>query len=198
MTPVPPGFALTVTPNPVSLKPGSTGVLLATVQTFSGFNQPVTLSCTGTDSSNELGCAFLEPTLPGSGGATTLDLTTTAPYPCGGSPTKPYLKQAGFLPSCAAGISPDSSAGHATQARAWWAFAFGVPTVASLMLIGGRRRTHWVRLMALMMLAGVVGLSGCGNCSNLGTEPGHYEVTVIATAGSVSHSVVVKLTVLDP
>jgi hypothetical protein len=49
-----------------------------------------------------------------------------------------------------------------------------------------------------VMLAGVVGLSGCGNCSNLGTRPGNYGVTVTATAGSVTHSVVLKIDVLDP
>jgi hypothetical protein len=55
-----------------------------------------------------------------------------------------------------------------------------------------------VRLLALVMLAGVAGLSGCGNCTNLGTKPGNYEVTVVGTAGNMTQSVVLQVDVLDP
>jgi hypothetical protein len=50
----------------------------------------------------------------------------------------------------------------------------------------------------MVMLAGIVGLSGCGNCTNLGTKPGNYEVTVVGTAGSTTQSVQLKVDVLDP
>jgi len=190
----PPGFSLTVTPNPVMLKPGTTGVELVTVTAISGFSQPVTLSCTGTNSSNELGCGFLETTIPVNGGATTLDLVTTAPYPCGGNRTQPTVKQAGLAPGCGLG----SSAGGKVQVSAWRAVALGGVMTASLMLVWPSRRRRWARLPAVVLMAGVVGLSGCGNCTNLGTRPGNYEVTVVATAGSATQSVVVKVDVLDP
>jgi hypothetical protein len=190
----PPGFTLTVTPNPVVLKPGTTGVELVTVAALSGFSQAVTLGCTGTNSSNELGCDFVAETIPAGGGATTLDLTTTAPYACGGSPTKPYLKQgeaALVVPAC--GVPA-----RRTRLSGWLAAEVGVPMMAGLAWMWPKRRRRWAQLLALVMLAGVVGLSGCGNCSNLGTRPGNYGVTVTATAGSVTHSVVLKIDVLDP
>ena len=190
----PPGFTLTVTPNPVVVKPGSTGVELVTVTAISGFSQAVTLSCTGTNSSNELGCGFLETTIPAGGGATTLDLVTTAPYACGGSPTKPYVKQASLAPSCGVGSSP----GDKVQESGWRLVGVGGAMAAGLVWMWPRRRRRWARLLGLVMLAGVVGLSGCGNCTNLGTRPGNYEVTVIGTAGSMTQSVVLKLTVQVP
>jgi hypothetical protein len=191
----PTGFSLTVTPNPVTLKPGSTGVELVTVTAISGFSQPVTLSCTGTNSSNELGCGFLETTIPIGGGSTSLDLTTTAPYPCDASPKSPYFKQqASVAPSCGAGAA---SLGE-VQVSGWPALGVGGAFTAGLAWIWPRRRRRWVRLLALVMLAGVAGLSGCGNCTNLGTKPGNYEVTVVGTAGNMTQSVVLQVDVLDP
>jgi hypothetical protein len=192
----PTGFSLTVTPNPITLKPGNTGILLVTVTAISGFSQPVTLSCTGTNSTNELGCGFLQTTIPAGGGSTTLDLVTTAPYPCDGRSTNPYLKQgeAALVPSCGAGSSP----GGNVQGSGWQAVGVGGAMVAALVWIWPRRRRRWARLLALVVLAGVAGLSGCGNCTNLGTKPGNYEVTVVGTAGSVTQAVVLKVDVLDP
>lgn len=191
----PPGFSLTVTPNPVTLKPGTTGVELVTVTAISGFSQAVTLSCTGTNSSNELGCGFLETTIPAGGGSTSLDLTTTAPYPCDGRPTNPYFKQqASVSPSCGVGSPPTAQ----LQRSGWRAVGFGGAFAAGLAWIWPRRRRRWARLLAMVMLAGIVGLSGCGNCTNLGTKPGNYEVTVVGTAGSTTQSVQLKVDVLDP
>lgn len=197
MRSAPPGFTLTVTPNPVTLKPGNTGILLVTVTALSGFSQPVALSCTGTNSSNQLGCGFIESTIPMGGGATTLDLVTTAPYPCGGNPTEPYAKQgdaALVLPSCGAGSSHSAK----LQASGWGTAGMGGAMLAGLVWIWPKRRRRWASLLAMVILAGVLGLSGCGNCTNLGTTPGNYEVTVVATAGNVTQSVVVKVDVLVP
>ncbi len=191
----PTGFSITVTPNPVTLKPGDTGILLVTVQAISGFSQPLVLNCAGMNTLNELGCSFVEATIPIGGGSTTLYLETTAPYPCGGSPTQPYLKQrASAVPSCGVG----SPARGELQVSGWRALGLGGAMVAGLIWVwpGGRHRG--AQLLALLMVAGVAGLGGCGRCSNLGTRPGSYEVTVTASAGSVTQSVVVKVNVLDP
>ncbi len=195
MRTAPPGFSLTVTPNPVQLKPGSTAVELVTVTETSGFSQAVTLSCTGANSSNELSCGFLEGVIPAGGGTTTLDVVTTAPYPCGGGPTKPYgVAQVQTVPGCGVG----SPAGAKMQGIGWRTLAAGGAMIAGLLWIWPRRTRRWARLLAVMMLAGVAGLSGCGNCSNLGTRPGNYQITVAGTAGSVTESVVLKIKVLDP
>ena len=197
MRSAPPGFTLTVAPDPVTLKPGNTGILLVTVTALSGFSQPVALSCTGTNSSNQLGCGFIESTIPVGGGATTLDLVTTAPYPCGGNPTQPYARHgdaALVLPSCGVRSSP----GAKLQASGWRTVGMGGAMVAALVWIWPRRRRRWASLLALVMLGGVLGLSGCGTCTNLGTTPGSYDVTVVATAGNVTQSVVVKVNVLVP
>jgi ABC-type glycerol-3-phosphate transport system substrate-binding protein len=73
--------------------------------------------------------------------------------------------------------------------------------LAGLLLLLPRRK--WLRrrrlLMVVAMLAGVAGLSGCGGaCTDLGTLPGTYTVTVVATAsgGTVeSQKVVMKVLV---
>jgi hypothetical protein len=195
LQPAPTGFSLTVTPNPISLKPGSTGVELVTVTAISGFSQPVTLSCAGTNSTNQLGCGFVNTAIPAGGGSTTLELTTTAPYPCGANPTEPYGKQeASVTNTC--GVGAPSAA--KPQGSGWRMVEFGGVFAAGLTWIWPRRRRPWARLLALAMLAGVVGLSGCGNCTNLGTVPGKYQVTVVATAGSATQSAVLQVDVLDP
>jgi hypothetical protein len=196
LTNTPAGFSITVAPTPISLKPGITGILVATVTAMSGFDEPVALTCTGTNSSNELGCTFVETTIPAGGGSTTLELLTTAPYACGSSPTQPYAKLGGApaVPGC--GVR--SLSGQGQQVSALRVLEVGGPMLAGLIWLWPRRRSRWARLVALVMMAGVVGLSGCGNCTNLGTRPGNYSVTVVGTAGSVSHSAVIQVDVLDP
>ena len=80
---------------------------------------------------------------------------------------------------------------------------FGGPVLAGLILLLPRRR--WLRgrgvLLAVVMLAGLVGLSGCGNCTDLGTIPGSYTLTVTGTAQGatvLTQSVAVPLTVQNP
>lgn len=193
---VPAGFTLSVNPLPVTLKPGATAVLQTVVTPVSGFSQPVALTCTGTDASNELGCFFLEALIPAGGGSTILQLSSTAPYACNDVSKEPYLK--GGTRALAAGCSVASPK---TSIKPWSKVSlFGAcaPGLAGLMWISLGRRRRWSGLLAAILMACVAGLSGCGNCTNLGTRPGTYTVTVVGTAGTVTQSVLVHITVLDP
>jgi hypothetical protein len=192
----PPGFTLRVSPNPARVPAGQTAILLVTVQALSGFAEPVTLSCAGLP--GESTCMFIEATIPAGGGATTLELATTAPHNCG-DPTHPYAKPGGLAAACTGGSRLWASA------RERRGLEFGGPLLAGLILLLPRRR-RWLRgrgvLVAVALLAGLVGLSGCGgNCTDLGTYPGAYTVTVTGTAQgatALTQSVAVPLTVQVP
>jgi hypothetical protein len=195
-----PGFSLTVTPTPVTVPAGQDAILLVTVQEFGTFLQPVKLSCTGLPT--EAACNFVTSTIPVAGGSTTLDLSTHAPHACGNG-YEPYVKSGGGsqarvqTPTCGS-----SHGGGTVSARATRGFEVGGPTLAGLLLLLPRRK--WLRrrglLMMVAMLAGIVGLSGCGGaCTDLGTLPGTYTVTVVATAsGGTVESQKVAMTVLVP
>ena len=191
----PTGFTLTVTPTLVTVRPGNTAVLQVTVGALSGFSEPVSLACAGINDSNELGCAFFESTIPAGGGSTTLQVSATAPYPCGGSRSQPYGSQQSeaSAPACGStlrtGQNGRISSPHLLEAGA-------MMMTGVLWLWPGRRRRQ--QLLAALLMAGAIGLSGCGTCTNLGTRPGSYSVTVTGTAGSLVHTVVLQVKVLDP
>ena len=166
----PQSFLLSVTPAPMTLGVGRTGVLQVTVTAVNGFSQPVALTCSGLP--NETGCTFVNATIAPGGGSTTLQFTTAAPHNCG-DPSHPY-----FL-----------GENHSPGARqTMWAglvlFAAGLFRV--------RRGSRRAGLMVLLAgtLVGLSMMSGCGNCTDLGTKPGGYMFTVIASAqgGPVSES----------
>ncbi len=166
----PQSFTLSVTPAPITLGVGRTGLLQVTVTAINGFAQPVALSCSGLP--NEAGCTFVNATIAPGGGSTTLQFTTAAPHNCG-DPSHPY-----FLGQ---GQSPGAT-------RTMWAglvlFAAGLFRVRR-----GSRRAGWMVLLA-GTLVGLSMMSGCGNCTDLGTRPGSYTFTVTASAqgGPVSES----------
>ncbi len=178
----PQSFTLSVTPAPVTLGVGRTGILQVTVTAVNGFSQPVALTCSGLP--NETGCTFVNATIAPGGGSTTLQFTTAAPHNCG-DPTHPYF------------LGENQSPG---ATRTMWAglllFAAGLFRV--------RRGSRRAGLMVLLAgtLAGLSMMSGCGNCTDLGTKPGSYTFTVIASAqgGPVSESAsqVVPVTMTIP
>jgi hypothetical protein len=180
---LPSGFTLTVTPTPVTVPAGQDAILLAAVTETGGFSQAVTLSCSGLPT--EAACDFVTPTLAAGGGSTTLDITTHAPHSCSG-PYVPYVKNGAgnqarvSVPACGA-----ARGGSRVSAQKMRGVEVGGPMLAGLLLLLPRRR-WWKRrglLVLVALLAGVMGLNGCGgNCTDLGTRPGNYTVTVIATA----------------
>ncbi len=193
----PPGtFTLTVTPSPVTIAVGRTGLLLVTVTGNGTFAQAVALTCSTT--TPETSCDFILPTIPTGGGSTTFELHTSAPHACG-DPEHPY-----FVGSCT--TPPPSRSGHFNPALTPRAATLLLPT---LLLLGiattrARRRLRAVSLTLLLTLslAGLATLSGCGHCTDLGTPGGRYTFTITATAqgGPVSEtqSQVFPLTITIP
>ncbi len=162
----PEGFVLTVTPNPVQVRPGQTVYLTVKVRAVSGFAEPVTLSCGKLP--YETKCTFAEGTIPIGGGETTLAFATTAPHACGSNKGYDGTPVACALPA---------------PAMTGRGMVGGVLFGGVVMLLGFRRR-RMVRVFgAVLLLMGSNGLNGCGgNCTNLGTEPGGYTVQVTGTA----------------
>lgn len=178
----PQSFTLSVTPAPMTLGVGRTGLLQVTVMAVNGFAQPVALSCSGLP--NETGCTFVNAAIAPGGGSTTLQFTTASPHDCG-DPSHPYF------------LGENQSVG---TKRTMWAglvlFAAGLFRV--------RRGSRRAGLMVLLSgtLVGLSMMSGCGNCTDLGTRPGSYTFTVTASAqgGPVSEnaSQVVPVTMTLP
>jgi hypothetical protein len=162
-----PGFTLTVSPSPLTIGVGDTAILLVSVKALYGFSQPVALTCSGLP--RESTCVFVQPTIPGGGGSTTLQLSVTAPHNCGSN--TPYFVSSASQPPTAGTLAAVA--------------LFG----GGFMLAGSRRRRKLLaRTLFVLALStggltlGGAGLSGCGNCTDLGTKPGLYNFTVVGTA----------------
>ena len=187
---VPPAasFTLTVNPSPVSVGVGRAAVLLVTIKTSTSFVQAVALTCANLPP--ESTCTFVQPTIPAGGGATTLQVFTTAPHDCGS--TTPY-----FLGDLRAPGSPLRRS-----------LPFGLPALVASAFLAGRKRFRHLRRLSLLALALTTSLSalsllfGCGHCTDLGTRPATYTFRVIATpqgAGTVTaQTQSVALTVTIP
>jgi hypothetical protein len=156
---IPPTFAITVTPNPVSVGVGEPVVLTVTMTPQDGFTEGVNLSCGSMPS--EASCIFVQGTIASGGGTVPLGVETAAPHSC--NDNAPYFVGGnGGGP----GLAP-----------------FALPALAGLVafFLPGRRR--WLRaLLAAVLLAGATQITGCGNCTNLGTKPGTYTFQVIGTS----------------
>jgi hypothetical protein len=156
---IPPTFAITVTPSPVSAGVGNAAPLTVTVTPLNGFAEGVNLSCGNLPS--EASCFFAQAAIAGGGGSSPLLVETSAPHNCNDS--APYFTSGnGGGP----GLAP-----------------FALPALAGLaaFFLPGRRR--WLRaLLAAVLLAGATQITGCGNCTDLGTKPGTYTFQVIGTS----------------
>ncbi len=180
------GFTLNVTPTPVKVGAGATAILLVKVQATPGFGQTVALTCTGLPP--ESACTFVQPTIPVGGGSTTLQFAVSAPHSCG--TTTPY-----FIGSASTPPTSGTVAAMAVPALFAGGFIFAG--------IRRRRKGPWLALTVLATgLCGLAMLSGCGNCTDLGTKPGSYSFTVVATAqggpNNEVHSQTIPVTVTIP
>ncbi len=170
-------FTLSVTPNPVNIGVGFGGLLTVTVTPSSGFSQDVALKCGNLP--QETTCLFVNPTIVGGSGQTTLIVQTTAPHSCG--TTEPYFLGSNGGRDLGRGVVPVALAGL---------IAIFVP---------GRRR-RWLKLLvALVAVAAAMQMTGCGNCTDLGTRPATYSIEVTGTAAqggaTASQAVTINVTI---
>jgi hypothetical protein len=165
---------LTLGATTVTVAAGDTVSVPVVMQMSTGMAKAVSLSCSGLP--EEASCSYVSGAsgAAASQGTATLRIATSAPRDCGAS--TPYG-------------APAKSA--------------GVPMVAPvlagvLLLLVPRRRGAMKNLLVILCAVMVVGaMSGCGigACTDLGTRPGTYTITVTGTAGGTQVSQKVKLVV---
>ena len=156
-------FTLSVTPNPVNIGVGFGSLLAVTVTPLNGFSQDVALKCSNLP--QETTCLFVNPTIAGGSGQTTLIVQTTAPHSCG--TTQPYFLGSNGGTGMGRGAAP-----------------LALPALAGLiaLFVPGKRR-RWLKLLvALVAVLGAMQMTGCGNCTDLGTRPATYSIQVTGTA----------------
>jgi hypothetical protein len=178
-----PDFSLSKDPSSATVTAGQTAEYTLTVTPLGGFNQSVSLSCSGALSAATCSVSPTSVTPDGTNNATaTVRITTTAR-----SIAPPSLP-----------LGPPS-------------LGLRLPTLLFLMLItvmllaiaAGRQRARFRLIVALAALVLVSALVACGGGGNggggftppAGTLAGTYTLTITATSGSLSHNTTVSLTV---
>ena len=162
-------FALTATPlSPASILAGGSATSTVTITPSSGFNSTVTLSCAITPATSvPPKCSLSSATVSSGGGTPTLTVSTVAPV------------GASLWPNRVGGMY----------------YAMLLP-LCGLTLLGARSR----KLLLCLMLSGLVWLTACSGSSSSGnsgggTTAGSYSVTVTGTAGAVTQTQTLAVTV---
>ncbi len=181
--PTPPSFTAAVSPQSATISPGQKAQFTFTVAPVAGFNQTISLTCSGAPSTASCAASPSSLTLDGSHPASaTFTVTTQAP-------SMALLLPLRLAPWLAAGI-----------------FGFLLPAKPH----PARRRSQ--RFWGLLAMALVLGLLACGGgggssggsnngpgtptgSTNPGTPAGSYTLTLTATSGSTSQSTPVTVVV---
>jgi hypothetical protein len=178
-----PNFSLSKNPSSATVAAGQTAEYTLTVAPLGGFNQSVSLSCSGAPTAATCSVSPSSVTPDGTNNATaTVRVTTTSR-------------------SIAPPSVPLGPPG----------FGLRLPTLLLLMLImlallaiaAGHQRARFrliVALAALVLVSALVdcgggGKGGGGDTPPSGTPTGTYTLTITATSGSLSHNTTVSLTV---
>jgi hypothetical protein len=169
-----PPNTFTIGVDQITVVAGETALVPIKVAAGSGFAKALTLSCGGLP--EEASCSSAIGTGAAAAGSSTLTLriSTGAPRDCGSATPYGSSQQKSSLP-------------------------FAGPVFAGLLLalIPKQRRPLQHLLAALVSIAAVASMTGCGtgNCTDLGTRPGTYTITITGQAGGSTVSQRVKLTV---
>lgn len=188
-----PDFTVTANPSSLTLSPGEFGTIVLTITPQNGFNQMVTLSCSGNPSTSN--CTFSPTTL-----TPPLD-ANKQPLPVNSS-----LQITTQAPSGKAAVLWPGSGSHI-------AFAFVLPGLLALIGLGATRKRaglNKLRVLGLIALlaASTLGLGACAQrydylhhppVGNPGIAPGNYDITIAAYSSNgatvTSHTIKVALTV---
>ncbi len=184
----PPDFAIAVASGGASsatVSPGGTASYTLSVTPQNGFNQAVSLTCSGAPS--EATCS-VSPTSVTPSGTTTSAATVTV------------------VTTAASNLPPSGPAWPVSKGPGVWLLVPGLLLLLALARelrrrqFGDTARLAWRRRIVLAgILLAVATMAACGGgsnkSSNPGTPAGTYTVTVTGTSGSLSHSTSLSLTV---
>ncbi len=174
-----PDFSLAANPTTASVPAGQPATYNLTLTPKEGFNQAVSLSCTGAPSLATCTVSPSPVTLNGSSNSTaTVTVTTTAP----GSTSRSQWGSLGAPPR-----------GGSARASFLWLLLLAVcATLASL--AAAKRRRAWL-LSGAATLVFLMCLGCAATSTTPGSPPGNYTLTVTGTSGALSHNINVTLTV---
>ncbi|MGB7189381.1 MAG: hypothetical protein WBD10_04540 [Acidobacteriaceae bacterium] len=188
-----PDFSITASPTSLSLSPGAYGTIVVTITPLNGFDDMVTLSCSGNPAPST--CTFSPTTL-----TPPLDPNSKQPQPVNST-----LQITTLGPSGASVVWPGSGS-HI-------AFAIVLPGLLALIGLGAtRKRSGLDKLrvlgMVALLCASTLGLGACSQRYDYlhhppektnGIAPGTYNVTIAAYSNNgatvTSHTIPITLTV---
>jgi hypothetical protein len=185
-----PSYTVSASPSALSVKAGQTGTSSITTTPAGGFNQTVSFACNGLPANSTCSFSPLTVTPNGSAASTTLTFSTNV--------SATATNQA----------PPAKGRGSGTEGVALASAALG----ACALLSGRKRRTRCLNTLrvagTVMVVAGcMLGLPACGGGGSSQSGPtgsgptgpvtpaGTYNATVSATAGSLTQTVPLTLTV---
>ena len=177
VTPLAPALALVASgPGTLTLSPGQSGILTASLSTNATFSGAITLACTGAPTESQ----------------------------CTVSPTSVTMTGSQTLPiSVVIATTPPNNTYQAHNESGGWMKTAGGVSVASFLVLlwpTGERKRRGLRMKLLLICLGLgifTGLTGCGGSGDKypGTPVGSYVVTVTATSGSLSQATTFAVTV---
>ncbi len=174
-------FALPMTPSPVTVTAGQSGVQTISVTPENGFTGDVTFLCSVPASMREASCSATTAHITGpSPAASTLTILTTGPHQ---------------VASIRRGIS---------GLAASLGMLFGGFLCIGIPVMRRRRRVLWVSILSLSIFlalgtmscgGGGTGKGGGTGHTDIGTPAGTYSLTVVAAGGTATHSMNISVTV---
>ncbi len=179
VTPPPPDFTITPTPlSPATIAAGASSTSTITVAALHGFNSAVALTCSVAPvATRGPTCAFNPTSVAGGSGTSTLTVSTTAATTASARYSS-GLFYAMWLPIGGLALL---GTGFTSRKKKLWGFVF------CCLLFSG--------LIILPACGGSGGGGGGGGGGQPGTPAQVYTVTVTGTAGAVTHSQTVTVTV---
>lgn len=164
------GFSLSALPSSATVSAGSNASYAIALTPSGGFNNAVSLTCTGAPQGSTCDVSSQSVTLDGvNQSRVTVTVTTSA------APRSAGI--AGGLPPVGAG-------------RLKWLLMFLASVLAVAILQRGRLRYSILGCVILMMLWGTI---GCGNNASQSTPRGYYPLTIQAVSGSTTQTIKVSL-----
>jgi parallel beta-helix repeat protein len=168
----PPDFSIAASPASLTVVPGQSGTSTISVSPVNGFNSSVSFSCSGLPAGTT--CSFSPAAVTPSGAATSTTLTFTASTSASNHPPSPLR----YTPVAALALS-----------------------LCFVRFKNRRWHSPWILCVAAMLSLAFISACGSGNSTSSGggggssSTPESGTVTVIATSGSLSHSISINITV---